>query len=106
MPSSSFTFFPDLFDLIEQIPADSIISRTFYDGEDQKAILFGFAQGQMLSEHTASKPAILHFLSGEAELAVGDEQMTATAGTWLHMSPELPHSVYANTQVLMLLYLL
>jgi quercetin dioxygenase-like cupin family protein len=106
MTSSSFTFFPDLFDLIEQIPPDSILSRTFFDGDAQKAILFGFAKGQMLSEHTASKPAILHFLSGEAELTIEKEQMAATAGTWVHMLPNAPHSVRAHTPVLMLLYLL
>jgi quercetin dioxygenase-like cupin family protein len=106
MSRSNFTFFPDLFDLIEQIPPDSILSRTFFDGEHEKAILFGFAQGQMLSEHTASRPAILHFLSGEAEITIEGEQMSATPGSWVHMSPNMPHSVHANTSVLMLLYLL
>jgi len=29
-------------------------------------VVFGFAQGEELSEHTASMPAVLHFLQGEA----------------------------------------
>ncbi len=31
-----------------------------------KVILVGFAQAEELSEHTASMPAVLHFLQGEA----------------------------------------
>lgn len=95
--------------LLEQIPAtppDSIVSRTFYQDEQIKAILFSFAAGQELSEHTASQPAILHILQGEANLTLGDDSMQAQAGTWVHMPPRLPHSLYAKTPVLMLLLLL
>ena len=45
---------------LSEIAPDSIISRTFYADEHVKVILFGFAAGQELSEHTASKPAMLH----------------------------------------------
>ena len=75
--------------------------------DDQvKAILFGFAAGQELSEHTASQPAVLHFLQGEAELTLGDDEMEAQAGTWVHMPPNLAHSVVAKTPVVMLLLLM
>ena len=57
--------------LVNEIPPDSIVSRTFYEADQMKAILFGFAPGQELSEHTAARPAILHFLSGEAESNAG-----------------------------------
>ena len=36
-------------------------------------ISFGFAPGQELSEDTSAKPAILHFLKGEAQLTLGEE---------------------------------
>ncbi len=101
-----YTFFNDLVEQINEIPADSIISRTIYSDDGIKAILFGFAAGQELSEHTASKPAILHFIQGEAKLTLGEEAMQAQAGTWVHMPPNLPHSVYAESEVLMLLLLL
>ena len=51
-----------------EIPGDSILSRTYFEDDQMKAILFAFAPGQELSEHTASHPAILHFLRGEADL--------------------------------------
>lgn len=87
------------------IPSDSILSSTFYRGEDVKVILFTFAAGQELSEHTASKPAVLHFLQGEAELKLGDDTFIAQAGSWAHMPPGMKHSVFARTEVQMLLYL-
>jgi quercetin dioxygenase-like cupin family protein len=65
--------------------------------------LFAFAAGQELSEHTASQIATLYFVQGEADLTLGDDALAAQAGTWVHMPPYLPHSIVANTPVLMLL---
>jgi hypothetical protein len=45
-----------------QPPAKGILSRTLYNDDRLKAVLFGFAQGEELSEHTASMPAVLHSL--------------------------------------------
>ncbi|MBI5082492.1 MAG: cupin, partial [Chloroflexi bacterium] len=52
-----------LFNLPSQLPtveSDSIVSRTIYNDDQVKAVLFTFAAGQELSEHTASMPAIIH----------------------------------------------
>ena len=89
-----------------EIPADSILSRTFYSDDQVKAILFTFAAGQELSEHTAAVPAIIHILQGEVRLTLGDDTRAAGPGTWAHMPARLPHSVLAQTPVLMLLLLL
>ena len=96
----------DLADLMPDVPADSIVSRTLLDDGHLKIILFGFDAGQELSEHTASMTAILHFLSGEASLTLDTEERTAKAGTWVHMPPRLPHSVKALTPVNMLLMMI
>ena len=98
-----YTYVSDLEGIMPQIAEDSIISRTFLDEENVKGILFGFAAGQELSEHTASRPAILHFLSGEAELTLGNDESLAKTGTWVHMPAHLPHSILAKTPVIMLL---
>ena len=103
---SLFEFVTNLTESIPEIPADSIVSRTLYTGDDMKAVLFGFAAGQELSEHTASMPATLVFVQGEADLILGEESQTAQAGTWVHMPPNLPHSVKAKTPVVMLLLLI
>ena len=88
------------------MPADGTLSRTIYQDERLKVVLFGFSAGQELSEHTASTPAIMHFLAGEATVALGDDTVSATAGTWIHMPPNLKHSIRADTPVSMLLLLL
>ena len=61
-------------------PAESIVSRSLYGDDQVKAVLFSFAPGQELSEHTAATPAILHILQGEAELTLGGEQRAAGPG--------------------------
>ena len=99
------TAFSDLASQIE-ITADSTISRTLYQDDHVKVILFGFAAGQELSEHTASMAAILQFIDGEARVTLGDESMDASPNTWIHMPARLPHSIRAKTPVVMLLTLL
>jgi len=88
------------------IPADSIVSKTLYHDEAVKVIVFGFDVGQSLSEHTSAKPAILHFLQGEAQVTLADETHKAQAGTWVYMPPHIPHSIDAQTPVIMLLEML
>jgi quercetin dioxygenase-like cupin family protein len=100
------TVFADLQALVAEIPDDTIVSRTFHGDRDFKAILFGFAPGQELSEHTAARPAVLHFLSGRAYVTLGQERFEAQAGTWVHMPAHLSHSIYAQDEVRMLLLLL
>ncbi len=101
-----YNHFPNLLDAVPTIAPDSIISRTIYQDERMKAIVFGFAPGQELSEHTASRPAVLHILAGEADLTVGGDAWAAGPGDWTHMQPNLPHSVHAKTEVVMLLLML
>ena len=87
-------------------PADGTLSRTVYQDERLKAVLFGFGAGQELSEHTASVPAVMQFLSGEADVTLGGDIVAAAAGAWIHMPAKLPHAIRAKTPVTMLLLML
>jgi quercetin dioxygenase-like cupin family protein len=104
--TDKFTYIENLEDLIDTFPPDSILSRNIHQDESSKTILFGFQPGQELSEHTASVPAILHFLRGEATIVLGEETKKAQPGTWTHLPAHLPHSIKAETETLMLLTLL
>ena len=88
-----------------QPPDKGILSRTLFSDDRLKAVLFGFGQGEELSEHTASMPAVLHFLRGEAKLTLGDDTVEAKPATWVHMPTGLRHSIRAKTPVVMLLLL-
>jgi quercetin dioxygenase-like cupin family protein len=103
--ANAYTYFLDLA-AEASAPADGIVSRTIHQDDRVKAVLFGFAAGQELSEHTASKPAMLYFANGEAEVGLGEDVRAAQAGTWVHMTAGLKHSIRAKTPVVMLLVLL
>jgi quercetin dioxygenase-like cupin family protein len=100
-----YTLIDDLSRAVDA-PADGTLSRTIHQDERLKAVLFAFSAGQELSEHTASTPAIMHFLSGEADVGLGPDTVHAAPGTWIHMPAMLPHSIHANTSATMLLLLL
>jgi len=87
-------------------PADSIVSRAVYNGEGVRIVLFAFAAGQELTEHTSTREALIHVLAGDAVITLGDEAVSARAGTLIRMAPNLPHSVQAQSPVRMLLYML
>jgi quercetin dioxygenase-like cupin family protein len=93
----------DLSQLVAETPADSIVSRTVFKDGKTRVVLFAFAPGEKLSEHTSSYPAILHFLEGEAAVTLGEKTIAAGPGTWVHMAANLPHSIDAHTEVRMLL---
>lgn len=101
-----FLIVDNLDDLVADAPPDSIVSRSVYRDDDLRAILFAFAPGETLSEHTAAMPAVLHFLSGTATLTVGTETRQAGPGTWVHMAANVPHSIAAHDDVRMLLLML
>ncbi len=87
-------------------PEDGILTRTLFGDDDLKAVIFGFGPGEELSEHTASMPAILHFIEGEAAVTLGDDTIQAQPGTWVHMPANLKHSIKTSSPVVMLLLLL
>jgi quercetin dioxygenase-like cupin family protein len=99
----SHTFIADLLDQLPEIPDDSIVSRTILNDDHLKTILFGFAPGQELSEHTSAMSATIHILAGEATLTLGDQVYDAQPGSWAHMPPRLPHSLMAKAEPVVML---
>lgn len=95
-------------DLIAEapIPDRGILSQTVSDEDGVTLVLFSFAAGEELSEHTSARPAIIHVLAGEADLRVGDETLAAGPGTWVRMAAGSPHALRARTPLVMALTLL
>ena len=89
-----------------EIPKDGTLSRTLRRDDRVKIVLFGFAGGQELSQHTASVPAIIEILSGEARVTLDGEEKELSRGSWVFMEANLPHAVYAKSDVVMLLTML
>jgi quercetin dioxygenase-like cupin family protein len=89
-----------------QVPERGILSQTISDADDVRVILFGFAPGEELSEHTSARAAILEIVSGTADMVVGGEAFPGIPGTWVRMPPRMPHSIHATSPLVLLLTLL
>ena len=88
-----------------QFAANGIVSRTLMKTSGSRVVLFGFAAGQELSEHTSPHHALAQVLSGECEWTLAGKLHTLKAGDLLYMPPGLPHGVRASQQFSMLLTL-
>ena len=76
------------------------------DDANTKVVLFAFAAGDGLAEHVAPLPAIIQIINGEASLTVGEETVVGKPGTLIQMAAKTPHSIKAQTPVVMSLTLL
>lgn len=105
-----YTLIPDLAarvdDLVAQAPrrTEHVQARALFTSDHVKVLAFPFEAGQALAEHTAPHPIALLFLRGEADVTVGTDATVARAGTWLHLPPNLPHSISARADTVMLLH--
>jgi quercetin dioxygenase-like cupin family protein len=86
--------------------ANGIVSRTLLRTANGRVVLFGFSEGQELTEHTSTQHATVQILSGECEFDLDKETHHLKAGDLLHMPPGLPHAVRARTRFSMLLTLM
>lgn len=84
---------------------NGIVSRTLLRTTNSRVVLFGFAQGQELTEHTSTQHAVVQILSGECEFSLGGKPHQVKAGDLIYMPPNLPHALKATTQFSMLLTL-
>lgn len=100
--SETYRLFPNL-EAEAQIPENGILSRTLYNDDHVKVLVFGFAAGQELSAHTAPMAASIYFVRGEAKLTLGTEVHDVKEGCFVHMPPQLTHGIVAKTPVVMLL---
>ena len=76
------------------------------DDTNTKVVLFAFAAGSGLTEYVVPLPAIIQIIKGEFALTVGNESVAGKMGTWIQMAAKTPHSIQAESPVVMLLTLL
>ena len=88
-----------------QFAPNGIVSRTLLKTPGARAVLFGFAAGQELTEHTSTQHAMVQVLSGECDFSLDGKPHQLKPGDLLYMPPGMPHAVKALTQFSMLLTL-
>jgi quercetin dioxygenase-like cupin family protein len=86
-----------------QFAPNGIVSRTLLRTPYTRTVLFGFAEGQELTEHTSTQHAMIQILSGECEFSLAGQPRHLKTGDLLYMPPNLPHAVKATSQFSMLL---
>ncbi len=101
--ADKYTFHQNLLEMIPSVAAESVVSRSLFKNESMDVTLFGFAKGQALTEHTSPYTAVIEVLKGDLLLTLGGEKVKAGPGSWTLMPPDLPHALYAETEVIMLL---
>ncbi|HVU27189.1 MAG TPA: cupin domain-containing protein [Verrucomicrobiae bacterium] len=99
---------PQIFLLADEtkFAANGIVSRTLLNTTHARVTLFGFAEGQELSEHTSTQHALIEILSGECEFSLDGRWKTLKTGTFLYLPPNLRHAVQAKQAFSMLLTLI
>jgi quercetin dioxygenase-like cupin family protein len=89
-----------------QFAANGIVSRTLFRTPTTRMVLFGFAAGQELSEHTSTSQAMIQVLSGSCEFSLAGKPHHLKTGDLLYMQPNMPHAVKATEPFSMLLTLM
>ena len=69
----------------------SIVSRTLVKKKAGTVTLFGFSQGQGLSEHKTPYDALVHVLDGSGEFIIGGESHHVKVGEMLLLPANVPH---------------
>ena len=97
---------------IEDLPSlvdvadGSIVSRTVLRAEGARVVLFAFAAGEELSEHTAAVPILLQALSGRLRVTADGRTVELAPGGLVHVGSRVPHEVIALEPSRMALVLL
>jgi quercetin dioxygenase-like cupin family protein len=90
----------------ETVFADNgVVSRTLFATPNTRVVLFAFAEGQTLSEHSTPRDVLVQMLSGRCEFCVNGQPHVLVAGDLLHLPPGAAHAVNALEKFSMLLTL-
>ena len=84
----------------------SVISRTLVDRKVGTITLFSFDAGQGLSEHTVPFDAFVQIVDGSAEVTIDGKKHLVSAGEFIIMPANIPHSMKAVEKFKMMLVMI
>jgi quercetin dioxygenase-like cupin family protein len=85
------------------IQPGAVVSKVIHRDAMLDVTMFAFDRGEGLTEHTASRTAIVQVVSGRLAFTVDGEEIDAGTGSWIHMDEGAPHAITAVEPTLMLL---
>lgn len=77
------------------IAADAIVTKALYESPGVRLGLFAMDQGQCLTDHSASKPALVQVLDGRIAFQVEGRDHELGPSGWVAMPPGAVHAVRA-----------
>jgi quercetin dioxygenase-like cupin family protein len=89
-----------------QYAEKGIVSKTLFDSEKMKIVLFCFEEGQSLSEHQAPFNAQIVVIEGEGEFLLGKETFKGANGSLFVMPEGLIHAIKATKRLSFVLTLI
>ena len=89
-----------------EIQSGAVVSKVVFRADGLDVTVFGFDAGEGLTEHQASRAAVVQILSGRLRFTVDGEELDLTPGSYLHMTSGTPHALVAVETTVMLLTLL
>lgn len=75
-------------------------------GHGARVVMFRFAAGQVLQEHTAAFPILVQCLTGTVRFVVGEQSVTLSAGAVATLGARVPHEVRGVTDAVFQLVML
>lgn len=107
-PTTTPVTMTDVHDLsaLIAVQPEATVSRTVLTEEGARVVLFSFDAGQVLSEHTAAMPVLLHVLDGHLRITADGRTVDLVPGGVVHLGTRLPHAVEAITPATMVLTML
>ena len=84
---------------------DGVVSRTLVEGDFGEVEVFCMSKGKEMSEHTASRNAVVHFIRGRGRIKLVDKWHEAGPNSWFFMPAGLPHALEATEDMVFVLTL-
>lgn len=88
------------------VEENATISKNFFKSEKFRAMLFSFAKGEELTDHSTKRECALFVLKGTGEFATKDETVELKPNVWIHIPSGVNHQVKAFTELHFTLYLI
>ena len=72
-----------------------VVSKTLVQNPNVSLTLFSFDKWEEISSHASHGDAMVYVIDGQADVTIGEEKFTVSAGETIVMPAEVPHAVFA-----------
>lgn len=90
--------FGEVYSIDEQVGCydDAVNFRNVFETENGGVSLVGFKKGQKLDKHIAPFEVMVNVVEGQVDFTMLDQTHTVSAGQYILMGANVPHSVKAK----------